>query len=114
MTLEELRTSGIVAQPLLAVIRAKCLDCVGDNAAEVRRCGDIKCPNWAYRMSANPFRAKRQLTEAQRVALNRGRAAEWARYYPGEIETEPRQGVEPPEAPAEPFPLEHTVPAEEG
>jgi hypothetical protein len=74
MTAAELQACGIVAQPLLAVIRAKCLDCVGHNAAEVRRCGDITCANWA-RMSANPFRAKRQLTEVQRVALKQARAA---------------------------------------
>ena len=67
MTADELQACGIVAQPLLAVIRAKCLDCVGHNAAEVRRCGDIACPNWPYRMSANPFH-RRELSEEQRAA----------------------------------------------
>lgn len=51
MSIAELRVSGIEPQPLLTVIRAKCLDCVGYSAAEVRRCGDIKCPNLPYRMS---------------------------------------------------------------
>ena len=41
-TVAELRACGIKPQPLLAVIRAKCLDCVGNNAAEVRRCGDAE------------------------------------------------------------------------
>lgn len=39
-------------------IRAKCLDCCGDNAAEVRRCTAIECPLWPYRMGTNPFRKK--------------------------------------------------------
>jgi hypothetical protein len=67
MTPAELQACGIVAQPLLAVIRAKCLDCVCHNAAEVRRCGDISCANWPYRMSANPFH-RRELSEEQRAA----------------------------------------------
>jgi hypothetical protein len=88
MTTEGLRACGIVPQPLLAVIRAKCLDCVGHQPSEVRRCGNVTCPNWPYRMSANPFRAKRQLSEAQCVALNRGRAVDSPGYYPRETEEE--------------------------
>lgn len=33
-------------------IRAKCLDCSGNNRAEVRRCPVIGCPLWPYRMGA--------------------------------------------------------------
>ena len=32
-----------------AAIRAKCLDCSGNNRAEVRRCPVIGCPLWPYR-----------------------------------------------------------------
>jgi hypothetical protein len=71
MTEVELAACGIMPQPLLAVIRAKCLDCVCYQPSEVRRCGDIKCPNWPYRMNANPFR-RQDLTEEQR-AKRRGR-----------------------------------------
>jgi hypothetical protein len=88
MTVQELASCRIEPQPLLAVIRAKCLDCCSGNAAEVRRCGDIRCPNWCYRMNANPFRAKRRLTETQRAALNRARPAVQPRYYPDESEVE--------------------------
>jgi hypothetical protein len=94
MTIEGLRACGIEPQPLLAVIRAKCLDCVGYQPSEVRRCGDLKCPNWPYRMSANPFRAKRRLSQAQRVALNRGRGADYPGYYPGENEAEAPDVIE--------------------
>jgi hypothetical protein len=94
MTNEELRVCGIEPLPLLAVIRAKCLDCVGHQPGEVRRCGDITCPNWPYRMSANPFRPKRQLSEAQRAALNRGRAVDSPRYYPAETEEGVQEVVE--------------------
>jgi hypothetical protein len=86
MTPGELQACGITPQPLLAVIRAKCLDCCCGNAAEVRRCGDISCANWAYRMNVNPFRTKRRLTETQRAALEQARLAVRPRYYPGEIE----------------------------
>jgi hypothetical protein len=78
MTAAEFSACGMEAKPLLAVIRAKCLDCCCDNAAEVRRCGDIRCPNWPYRMSANPFR-RQDLTDDQRAEcgrrLNQERAA---------------------------------------
>jgi hypothetical protein len=38
--------------------------------ARSRRCGDITCVNWPYRMNVNPFRTKRHVTETQRAALN--------------------------------------------
>ena len=72
MTAEDFAACGIERQPLLAVIRAKCLDCVNYQPSEVRRCGDIQCPNWPYRMNADPLRAKRTLSEAQVMALRRG------------------------------------------
>ena len=31
-------------------IRAKCIDCMCGNTAEVRRCPSKDCPLWAYRM----------------------------------------------------------------
>jgi hypothetical protein len=86
MTPDELQACGITPQPLLAVIRAKCLDCCCGCAAEVRRCGDITCANWPYRMNVNPFRAKRHLTDTQRAALERARLAVRPGHYPGEIE----------------------------
>lgn len=30
-------------------IRAKCIDCCGDNMAEVTRCQIVRCPLWRYR-----------------------------------------------------------------
>ena len=39
----------IKATPLKA-IRMKCLDCCGNNQAEVRRCVVWTCPIWSYRM----------------------------------------------------------------
>jgi hypothetical protein len=49
-------------------IRAKCIDCSGGNAAEARRCGMLDCALWPFRMSTDPFREPRQMTEAQREA----------------------------------------------
>ena len=65
MAIAELNNLGHPARPLLAVIRAKCLDCVGQEQSEVRKCGAVDCPNWPYRMSHNPFRA---ISEAQRAS----------------------------------------------
>ena len=31
-------------------IRMKCLDCCGDQLAEVRKCPATNCPLWRYRM----------------------------------------------------------------
>ena len=52
----EFDQAGIGGNPLLDVIRAKCLDCCVDQADEVRKCVAFVCPNWPYRMGANPFR----------------------------------------------------------
>lgn len=35
-------------------IRAKCLDCMCNNAAEVRRCPSVDCPLYPYRMGHRP------------------------------------------------------------
>ena len=42
-------------------IRAKCIDCCGDQISEVRKCTAMGCPLWPYRMGKSPFdaRAKR-------------------------------------------------------
>jgi len=59
-------------------IRAKCIDCMGGNSAEVRRCGLMDCSLWAFRMGTDPFREKREMTDEQREAarerLARGRS----------------------------------------
>lgn len=52
----------------LRAIRANCLDCMGGNAAEVRRCPVERCPLYSYRMGHNPA-AKRELTETEREAV---------------------------------------------
>jgi hypothetical protein len=71
--------AGIEGQPILRVIRAKCLDCRGEQESEVRKCVAVACPNWPYRMGENPFRAAREMTDEERVALGerlaRSRAA---------------------------------------
>lgn len=40
----------------LKAIRAKCLDCVCENAQEVRLCPSTGCPLYPYRMGHNPNR----------------------------------------------------------
>ena len=43
-----------LAMPVLAAIRAKCLDCSGGNRAEVADCLVRSCPLWPFRSGANP------------------------------------------------------------
>ncbi len=54
------------AQNPLKAIREKCLDCCCGNAAEVRKCVAVDCALWPYRMGANPFRKKRELSPEQK------------------------------------------------
>jgi hypothetical protein len=56
---------GRAALPILKVIRAKCIDCAGSDT-EARRCCATDCPLWPYRMGANPFRERVELTAEQR------------------------------------------------
>jgi hypothetical protein len=64
MTQDELRLMGHEPMSLLAIIRAKCLDCVGGSPDEVRKCVAMACPNWPVRMNKNVWRAPP--SEAQR------------------------------------------------
>lgn len=50
---EWLTVSGGVLVGMKA-IRAKCLDCCCDNAAEVRKCVQHDCPLWPLRMGSQP------------------------------------------------------------
>jgi hypothetical protein len=54
--------------PLLAAIRAKCVDCSGGSVAEVALCSAVRCPLWPYRMNWNPFSGRRGNPEALRHA----------------------------------------------
>lgn len=69
MRRDELHALGHQPVPVLNVIRAKCADCCGGSAAEARKCVATSCALWPYRTGSNPFRAKRVLSEAEKVAL---------------------------------------------
>ncbi len=55
-------TQQVRAEPILKVIRRKCLDCSVDQPTEVRLCPVTKCPLWPYRMGKNPFSRPRGLS----------------------------------------------------
>ena len=38
----------------IKAIRAKCLDCVCNDAREVRLCPSLDCPLWLYRFGCKP------------------------------------------------------------
>ena len=50
----------------LKAVRAKCLDCSGGSAKEVRECDISTCALWPFRFGKNPNRKPRKLTEQQR------------------------------------------------
>jgi hypothetical protein len=50
-----LASAGHLPQPLLKIIRAKCLDCCAGNQTEVARCTAVGCSLWPYRTGASPF-----------------------------------------------------------
>ena len=64
MTQDELRAIGHEPMPLLEVVRARCLDCCGGSAAEVRKCMAPDCRSWPYRLGTNEWRPPP--SEAQR------------------------------------------------
>ena len=55
MTRVELEALGHGKQPLLRVIRRRCLDCCAQQQVEVRNCTAVRCANWPYRMGSDPF-----------------------------------------------------------
>ena len=65
----EFQQAGIDGAAILAVIRAKCLDCCVHQPDEVRKCVAVACPNWPYRMQSNPFH-KREFSDEQRAAMS--------------------------------------------
>ena len=50
-------------------IREKCLDCCCGSSKEVSACALEDCSLHPFRYGKNPYRAKREISEAQRVAL---------------------------------------------
>jgi len=53
----------------LKAIRAKCKDCCGESAAEVKRCHIKTCSLWPYRLGKRPDARKREYTDEERIAM---------------------------------------------
>lgn len=51
---EELEASGVDLRVGMKAIRAKCMDCCGENHSEVRKCTATGCPLWLLRMGSVP------------------------------------------------------------
>ena len=50
-----LEDAGHTNIPLAKAIRKECLECVGFQPGEVRKCVCTNCSLWPYRMGINPF-----------------------------------------------------------
>ncbi len=51
----DLRKLGHTHRSPTKAMRAFCVDCMGNQHAEVRRCTSIGCALWPYRLGRNPF-----------------------------------------------------------
>lgn len=60
--IDTLNDAGHKKRALLAVIRAKCIDCCNHQPSEVAKCTAVDCALWPYRMRTNPFAAPRKAT----------------------------------------------------
>ncbi len=57
----------------IKAIRAKCLDCTGNQPKEVRLCTCLSCPLWGYRMGVRPDHPRAlEANEDARVETLRG------------------------------------------
>lgn len=74
MTVAALTALGHVKEPLLKIIRMKCIDCA-HTESEVRKCTAVKCVLWPYRMRKNPF-SERVASEEATAALANWRASQ--------------------------------------
>jgi hypothetical protein len=75
MTREELKAAGHEPMAPLQALRARCLDCCGDQAKEVALCPAVDCPSWPFRMGTDPWRkpaseARRESARQTMTALN--------------------------------------------
>jgi hypothetical protein len=59
---------GHQPQPILAAIRAKCIDCSGGSPNEVKLCRSVKCALFPFRMNSNPWRKEVSLSPERRAA----------------------------------------------
>jgi len=71
MSQDELRQMGHKPMSALKATRLKCLDCA-ESVGAVRRCADIACPIWSFRMGKMAW--KKPISPAQ-LAQVRGLAA---------------------------------------
>ena len=59
----------------LKSIRSFCCGCMCGQKAEVKRCPCTACPLYPFRLGHNPNAKKREVTDAQRAALEKARLA---------------------------------------
>jgi len=70
----------IITQSPSQAIRLKCIDCMGKQIGEIRKCASNDCPIWPFRFGHNPF-SKRGSSASEEGKKNRSEAvkARWAK-----------------------------------
>jgi len=79
---------GLGHRPMspLRALRERCVDCCGDQLAEVRKCTATGCPSWPFRMGSNPWRSPASEAKQEaglRAAARMRHTKEIARSNPG-------------------------------
>lgn len=69
-TPEELTELGHEPMSALQALRLQGLDCCYFQPIEVAMCPRNKCPSWPFRLGHNPWKKRREPTEAQLAALS--------------------------------------------
>ena len=69
ISVKEFNALGHHKEPLLIIIRKKCVECCVHQLGEVRKCVCHTCELWPYRMGTNPFRAEKTLSDKQKENL---------------------------------------------
>ena len=62
---------GHTKEPLLKIIRKKCIDCCAGEYSEVKKCAAKGCDLWPYRMGNNPFHTRKMTDTAKKAATER-------------------------------------------
>lgn len=85
LTADDMADAGVPIRLAKAAIRAKCLDCCGDNAAEVRKCVSVSCPLWPFRITGSLPGALKKAALGQRQERCKADSSADSRFPPKTI-----------------------------
>ena len=85
------------AESAVKAIRAKCIDCSGNNAAEARKCVAVFCALWPFRMGVSPFHASSASSKRHQANIDTSNETDGQQNGPAEVAASPSHGPQSPE-----------------